>query len=130
MEIERTFWFILIRCKWHPWLYLLEIFQLGESLISNTRPFDQPPAVSEKGTENVEIGHRSPKSPSNPEFSGENHGESASDDDTEDDASSSITVTSPKASECPPTVKISTDMQLIGNINKSRKNDSISKLMF
>ena len=35
-------------------------------------------------------------------------------------------MTSPKASECPPTVKISTDMQLIGNINKSRKNDSIS----
>ena len=92
----------------------------------NTRPFDQPPAVSEKGTENVKIGHRSPKSPSNPEFSGENHGESASDDDTEDDASSSITVTSPKASECPPTVKISTDMQMIGNINKSRKNDSVS----
>ena len=91
----------------------------------NTRPFDQPPAVSEKGTENVKIGHRSPKSPSNPEFSGENHGESASEDDTEDDASSSITVTSPKASECPPTVKISTDKQMIGNIDKLRKNDSI-----
>ena len=110
-------------------MFLLEIFQLGESLISNTRPFDQPPAVSEKGIENVEIGHHSPKSPSNPEVSCENRGESASDDDTEDDASSSITVTSPKASECPPTVKISTDMQLIGNINQLRKNNSISILM-
>ena len=99
-------------------MFLLELFRLGESFVSNTWPVDQQPSEEEPNTDNVEKVVLK-KNRHDAVASGEN---TCTSEDDEEDVSSSVTITSPRVSEHPPTQTVEINKPPIGKIieNKDR----------
>ena len=96
-------------------MFLLELFRLGESFVSNTWPADQLPGEGEPNTDDLEKVSLK-KNRHDAVASGEN---TCTSEDEEEDASSSVTITSPRVSEHPPMQTIEINRPPIGNIIKN-----------
>ena len=101
-------------------IVFLELFQFGESFVSNTWPLEPQMGEDNKRKENVEPQASNITTTQN-EVSASGDGENTFTSEEEEDASSSVTITSPRVTDHPPILKVESNKPPIGK-TKIRKN--------